>query len=229
LDEQGTEPRPVALTPEQQEKLESLAREAAIARRRGDRDNLTKVMEQAKELAPDSPQVMEFIGDELMERKKYAEAADIYRKAHELAPDNKSLESKHADAAYAKAMGSLPMDLKSDFDNVANARVAAILSAICPGLGQIVSGEVGTGVAMLVGWVVSWGITLAIPNGLKGLLSVVGIGRANVNFNPLVLLTLFVAAGIHLWAYADAASKVKVAQPKKMVDHPVPPVDKDYI
>lgn len=228
MDEPTAEPRPAELTPEQKEKLDILARDAAIARRRGDRDTLNKVLEEAKELAPDSPLVLEFVGDELLGRKKYKEAAEVFRKAHELDPLNKGLEIKHADAAYAVAMGELPMELRSDFENVASAKSAAILSALVPGLGQIVSGQRNLGIGLFTGWALGWIFTLMIPNGLKGLLHLMGLGRDKVDFNPLVLLTLFFAALFHFWSYLDAASKSKVAAPKR-VDRPIPPSDKDFI
>jgi hypothetical protein len=206
--------------------IERLIQQAAVARMRNDLVEHRRILDKLKKTAPESPQVLEFLADELWERKKHVEAAAAYAKALKLNPDSVVLQRKHAEAILASHAGDFALMNGMDYESPAGAKAGSVLSLFCPGLGQIVAGNIPRGAAFLIGWLLCLIIAFSLPNGMPGLLSMIGIGK-NHELNPLVFLPLFGAGLIHAISFAEMAALAKKVEPKK-IERPVPPVDKDF-
>lgn len=219
------EPLPDPPTQEQIDRAERLIREAMVARRRGDKLQASKLLDQAVEVAPGSSTVLEAVADDLRERRQMQAARDMYRRALRVDPKNVSVERKFAECVLTTEQMSFEFLAAREEIDAASGKVALILSILIPGLGQIVTGHRNRGIAMLSGWLIGWTIALLIPNGVKGIVKM--FGGAGGDFNGVVLIPLAVAAFCHLWAIYDAAARAQGGSRQK-VDRPKPPVDKDF-
>jgi tetratricopeptide (TPR) repeat protein len=224
------EPLPPAPTPEQVEKAERLIRESRLQKIRGNKSVAGKLLEEALEVAPGSVTVMEAVADDLMDRRQTKAAMEIYKRAMGIDPKNVSVERKYAECVLGAARYADPFSVTqaSELD-AASGRTAVILSLILPGLGQMVTGRVSLGVGLMAGWLGGWGIAWLIPNGMKGLFTMVNIKTRgeHADFNVAVLFPLAIAAICHLWAIYEAASRAGTRKQLK-IDRPVPPVNKDF-
>ncbi len=208
------------------EEAENLIRQARVATMRGDRVQAGSLLEQAARLAPGSATVQEALGDEMSEQKRYKQALDHYDKAKKAAPGNVSLEKKHADAAYhVFAAGQVYMSPISAAETAASAKAAVVLSLLFPGLGQIVSGRVVTGIVQMAGWLASW-VALYLV-GFENLTIGVGLQKARPGQEANMLAFVFLATAVlfHLAAIFDAASRVDSLGRVKRPERPVPPAD----
>ncbi len=223
------EAQPVVSTPEQIEEAEGLIRQAQISKMRGQNLEADRLLKQAAEIAPGSVAVLEAVGDDLMARKQSRKARDVYAQALKIDPTNASVERKFAECILATSTAFDPMNPGSAVsnDSLANAKTAGCLSLMIPGLGQIVTGKVQRGVIMLSIVVVGWLCALLIPDGIKGLMKMVGLTKEQAEFNALVMLPLGAAACAHLWSVMDMVTQAKLT-PKKHVDRPRPPVDMPF-
>lgn len=216
---------PNELTPAQEAELERIIREARVAKMRGESQRAGDLMEQAIQVAPESPQVHALIGDDLMERMQYAKAVDAYAQARELAPDNVAIETKHAEAILAQQGMSDPFAIASEgVDSYASGMSAVFLTIIVSGLGHYVLGMKGKGVTFFLTTIGGWIFALLIPQGLERVPNLV---RGGPEPNYLVFLPLGIALLSHLWALFDVSAIAKQHKPKR-VDHPTPPVDKEF-
>lgn len=221
------EPAIPPLSPEVQAEAESILRQAQVAKMRGLARPAMDLLMQAEKLAPNFPPVLETLGDELAAKSRWKDAQALYGRACKLDKTNVALERKYAQAVLKASIPveALLMGLDSPgsmLEQTANAKLATVWSVILPGLGQIVLGETGKGVGLLVGWITSCSVALLIPNGIKGLISVVGNGKDSPNM--IVLVPLLVAFIIWISAVTDAYSHAKTAK-KHTVDRPTPPVN----
>jgi tetratricopeptide (TPR) repeat protein len=168
--------------------------------------------------------VLKVQGDHYMARGQRSKASELYKKAFELDPTDKEAETKFAESLIVGA--DLGTFVPSAFESQATGKSATILSALLPGLGQIVTGQTQKGIAFLVIYMVSVGALFAIPNGIK---SIAGIfSSRSSDFNGLILIPLLGAAITWFISFADAQSYAKRFSTKKVVERPVPPVDKDF-
>lgn len=205
------------------DRLESLERRLVIARRQGDYSALESLLAEARELAPGSAKVLEWEGDDFAARGRIGDAVKAYRGAHELAPDDADIERKFAEAVIATTPGlDAPL---SQVESFANAKKAAVLSALVPGLGQLVMGQRETGLAMLSLWLLAIVGCLAVPNGVSGLLSLMTPSPQEINV--LVLLPMALGFAVWLWAINEASARAKRHDPKH-IQRPEPPVDKPF-
>lgn len=204
---------------------ESFIRQAHIAKVRGNKQEADSLLQKAIEAAPNSATVLEAVGDDYMDRRQTKKAMETYGLAVKKAPGNVSLERKHAEAVLAVQGIVDPFSaMASDSGTMASAKGAMILSIFLPGLGQMVLGQFGKGIAMLLGVALGWIITLTIPKGFSELLKSFS---QPADPNPLVFVTLAIAVGCHLWSLFDAASSAKRFTPKR-IEKPVPPSDRNY-
>lgn len=238
LGQQQVEPEPVPPVGEVEVAVEeevappNLAEQDAIERdlsrirlslQRGARDEAERQLVALEKAWPAWPPVIEMRGDilELAGRSKQAMAC--YRMAIDRGGRGKLLEQKHATLVLKLAQEADPFTFQAATSEVtANAKIATILSVFVPGLGQIVLGQIGKGVTMLVVWLSAWIWCFMIPNGFKNLLES-ATGRSS-DFKAGILLPLFIAIGTHLIAIFDAAVKAKSSDRRKVL-RPTPPSD----
>lgn len=216
-------------TPEQIAEAENLLRQAHLAKVRGQTSVARKLMEEAAQVAPGSAPVLEALGDEEMSHRAYSKAVKCYEAAMEADPGNVAIERKHGDAVFLVAQASAMFDLSASTyaDSMASPKVAVILSLCIPGLGQMVTGRLTTGIVMLAGVVLGWLVAFLIPQGMAGFAGLFGTRSSVSEFNGVVLLPLAVAIVFHFWSVIDAAGRVDKGRHQK-IDRPKPPVDKPF-
>ncbi|MBS1721480.1 MAG: hypothetical protein JSS66_00570 [Armatimonadetes bacterium] len=208
------------------EAAENLIRQANLAKIRGDNAAFDKLLEQAAAKAPGSSMVQEAIGDSYRDRRQLRKAKEAWQMAVKLDPKNASAERKFGEAVLAIQLAIDPKFATApDDDSFASGRAAVILSFLLPGLGQLVAGQSKKGAFYLGLWLIGVIAMLAIPNGLSGMPAL--FGRKAVPFNPVVFVPMFFSAAAWLMAITDASSKAK-SMPARMIQRPLPPVDKDF-
>lgn len=211
-------------TPEQLAQVENLLRESQIAKMRGQDTIYEKLLKEAEEIAPNATIVLEAIGESYFERKQYRRAKEYYHKAHLADPDNARIETKYAELVLKVDLAIDPF-VKDEFESMASARSAAILSFFIPGLGQAVTGKFGLGIGIFVTWAIGWVILLTASaqeeEGLKTVLSHPG------EANPIIYLGGFLILASWLWGFTEASAAAKRYTPKQ-IERPVPPSDHDF-
>jgi tetratricopeptide (TPR) repeat protein len=151
------EPLPDPPTPEAAAKAEELIRQARVAKMRNQAQEATNLLHQAVAVAPGSPTVLEALGNELAERKRYTDARSAYYQAHRLAPNNLALERKYAQMVLYGISGETAKAqadsiLLTSEDTMADAKWATVLSLFIPGIGHLVLGENVMGFSLISTW-----------------------------------------------------------------------------
>jgi tetratricopeptide (TPR) repeat protein len=201
------------------EKAENLLRHAHIARERGDKVKADALLKEAQEAAPDSSMVLEAVGDDLVERRQVPLALAAYKRAVDADPENTALETKYAECVLM-AQGIVdPFERPAaGVATYASAKTAIFLSAIVPGLGQMVTGSVKAGVITLGVWLLCLLGILLMPGGFTNI--------SQMHMGALALLSIGALAWLS--GIVSLSAKAKTAEPRVIVERPTPPVDKDY-
>ena len=214
--QEGLPSVPEQLTPERQAQIEGLIQQAQVARIRKQSQEVTKLLQDALAVAPHSPQVLELLGDDYLERRQYKAARDVYRRAVRLDPHNVGLERKLANVALKLEEANILLLGQSleAAESAASARAGVFLSAMVPGLGQMAAGRYVKGGVILAGFL------LAALIGWRML----GERAQQVNPSYTFAIPLVVAAMFWLWGIMDASTSGR--QPRaRLTDRPRPPVD----
>ncbi|MBI3721152.1 MAG: hypothetical protein HY248_01245, partial [Fimbriimonas ginsengisoli] len=152
--EEEAEPPPSPSTAEQLLEADGLLRQARVAKMRGQNEQAAALLQQAADTAPGAAAVLEAVGDEFAERRRWGEARSAYLRAHRADPLNPAIERKYAQTILRTTAGftveqALGGGLDSPFvdpsDAAANAKWAAVLSFFVPGAGHFALGETVTG------------------------------------------------------------------------------------
>lgn len=197
---------------------------ANVASMRGLKQEAEAHLKKAMELAPRSPAVLAAVGEDFAKRGQIKKAMEAFRQAKDADPSNPQLESRYAELVLKNAAAFDPFTTPVPTESLASAKSAVLLSAIVPGLGQLVSGQVVKGISILLGWLISWIIALAIPNGLRSLVQAAAGGASD--FNTAVLFPVFTGVCFHLGAIVDATARVKAQQAhSRRIERPVPPAN----
>jgi hypothetical protein len=163
----------------------------------------------------------------MMERGLAQPAVDTYAKALTLSNGDPGIERKYA-AAIARSKGALTLEealqLKAEgslfsTSEAASNRSAAIISFFLPGVGQIVLGQYGRGLAFLIAWLFFIGFAFSVFNRLK----------PGDSIGPMVIIPMAAALAIQIaaaWACKkDDSEKLVGTVRKGQVERPKPPVD----
>jgi len=213
-------------TREQLDKAEKLIQQARLAKTRGQSGQAATYLKQAEEAAPNAPSVLEFIGDQFLEQKRISDARAAYKKAFDLDPKNIGLERKWAETIAATAPAGEAI-MMSEYESMASAKIAAVLSAIIPGLGQVVLGEFVKGIFIFVAWagMILW--LYLIPSGLKGIVAIFSQKASQQEpFHPVVLIPVFIM--FVLWVSAMFDAKMTTGLGRKPIDRPIPPDSRPF-
>jgi tetratricopeptide (TPR) repeat protein len=190
---------------------------------RGEKAKAKELLDQAEKSAPSSAVVLAALGEAALERRNLKEAVRLFGLAKDADPTNIAIEKKHADAVFeekAKGMFFDPSAMSSS-ETSAGAKSSMLMSVLLPGLGQIVSGEVGKGIFLMA--MVAFGWISAVLIGFRGLFAMLGMGPSK-DSNAIVLIPLGLAILFHMIAMFDSAAKAKTIG-KRKIDHPVPPAN----
>jgi len=234
-DEAGPVQVPTA-TREQIEKAESLLREARVERMRNNNVRSDALMREAQETAPDAPEVLTALGDEMAERKQWVKAAESYRAALAYKPKDPALERKLAGLALRnRSMQNIDEALRAGLtdspfltpeDQVASARTATFLSFFLPGSGQVVMGKTWQGIAIFLTWALMLSWVFVDRDDLKHILSSAGATKGGGGSGGMgVLFPLMIALIVHISAVASCAGAAKRVAGRKSVSRPVPPMN----
>ncbi len=208
-------------TAEQIANADRLIREARVFQMRGNRDEAMRLLKEAEAAAPNASLVLEAVGDELLEARKFGEARRYYDRARIADPLNLSADKKFADSVFRTNAAVHQYDPSLDAEIMANPKSAAILSFILPGLGQIVRGSTIKGLIFMLGYLACAGVALKM--GLPAAL--VGLGTPNApksEVNPMVWGVTSVGFLIYIANAIDVALSAKISG-KKQFDRPRPP------
>ncbi len=214
-------------TPEQAEQAERLVRHAMLEKQRGNKAAVTKLLQEAVDVAPGAPATLEALGDDFAERRRVKEALEFYKRAMALDPKNVGLEKKHAMLVFnVGSAGSLDDQLRANLsdnvflnraDAVASFGTAKFLTYFFPGLGHLVLGRTGAGFGFLGAWVASVVWTgLALLHGAGG-------GRLRITAGLLPPSVLWIV--VMLVAVGSLGTDRAAARSKKSPTRPKPPVD----
>ncbi len=227
------EPVPPPPTAEQQLAADDLIRRAQVAKMRGQVQEATTLIEQAAAIAPGAANVLELLGDELVERKKYGEARAAYGRAHKADPANVAIERKFAEMVLrttagmsmevALTMGDSPF--LNPGETTASAWAATVFSLLVPGSGQLVLGETKKGLALIGAWILCLITVGLMQTDMQGLVQ--SIGGRHGNYSVLIFLPLIVLFGIYAGAIGGCSTKVKKrwVPPARSAEKPTPPVN----
>lgn len=209
--------------PNDVETAERLIREAHLFTMRGDKAKAKEILDQAEKAAPRSGPVLIALSDAALERHNVKEAIRLLTIAMQANPGNVAIEKRHADAVFRQTQGMIfdPTSKSSSFENAASAKAAVILSMMLPGLGQIVTGRLVTGIVIVTLWVGSL-VTLYLI-GFEHFFAAVGLGPSKDAIYATIV-PVAVAVLTHLFAILDASAKVKTMD-KPKINRPTPPSD----
>ncbi|HWP31544.1 MAG TPA: tetratricopeptide repeat protein [Fimbriimonadales bacterium] len=202
--------------------VEDALRKARVFISRKDEASAMAIMDKLLEKYPEHPKVLDAKGDILRELGKLEEAKECYERVISKYKGWVSTEKKHAEVVFQleQAKSAAEMFLKdmsfAELMNPAGARrsggIAAFLSLLAPGFGQIYNGELVKGIVMLAIAIFSWIMLFSF-----------GYVASSVNsvgwFFIIVLVVLYIVSMID--AGASAAKSVASPPPPR----PKPPVD----
>jgi TM2 domain-containing membrane protein YozV len=209
-------------TAEDIERVDSLIRKAHLASIRRDRDETRRLLEEAEALAPNSPAVLEALGDEYLASGKTREARAMFERALKVSGPNVALEKKHAQTVFQTDAAAAGWSLEMQFQRqeaVASPAASMLFSLFIPGLGQMVNGQWAKGVTFLVAWLASWSLVYLI--GFDNVLAYLGM-KDVANPNVLAVVAAISAIVFHFLAIIDAMMK-SAGRPPGRPQRPVPP------
>ncbi len=209
-------------TPEQVERAEALIRQMNVAKVRGQTAIADKLLQEAVETAPNCAVVQESLGDDFVARHQFRKAKEAYALAHKFDPENIGIENKFGEMVLKVDLMIDPFTLAAaDSGTMASGRVAVVLSAMIPGLGQAVTGKWGKGIGFFVAWLTGIGIVVLLPGGFTSMFKAMFSTAADKDFNPMAFGGLILAVLAWLLAIADASAGAKRMTPRK-VERPAP-------
>ncbi len=165
------------------ENAEKLCQRFQLELKRGNKEFASKYIEEANAIAPGSSAVVECRADFAAFDRKNLEAAHLYRIAVVLDSTNKAADAKLADLVF-RSQAKASAIVTEMAETTANAKIATVLSAMVPGLGQLVSGAIVPGAIILTLWL---GCLIFIPAGLTSFVALV-TGKGDVNVAALIPL-----------------------------------------
>jgi len=233
---QAAEPAPKAEEPDDTEppdqatleKIEKLLQRFRLESTRGNREIAVQFLEEAKGLGPRTSLVLEMMGDDALARGQNKDALTLYEQAKDALPKSLTAEKKHADLVFKMRAKSASLLMGSEFENVASAKGASVLSAIIPGAGHMVIGDFAKGLAYLAVWAGAIVWAVLTDNGIKGVVSMVS-GKPDAKLNAVVFVPIFIAFVTWLAAMIDLSTRAKMMHRRMdKLEPPKPPVDLPY-
>jgi tetratricopeptide (TPR) repeat protein len=150
-----------------QNRIRELLGRATLLRSRGERREALQLAQQAVDLDEKSWEAYELMGDLYLDMGRGEQALDSYRRARKINESRGVLEEKIGRAALARAarqrattMSEAVLDGMAQSDTVKRKPgLAALLSLIIPGLGQLYNGEVIKGFIMAALFIALFGLS----------------------------------------------------------------------
>ena len=198
---------------DKQARVEQLLRDAHIQRMRQQWAAAETLCREALELDPDDVMGQEMLGDLLLDKGSCGEALESYRKAFEKQPEKVALEEKIARAVLLKGEEErqrLDAELMlsspgSKLERKRSATIATLLSLLCPGAGQLFTGQYVKGGILLGVGVLS--LFLGGPDLIKFILGIAGILPKTEEVVDLLAMLGLVGVLVWLYSLLDAAGQ----------------------
>ena len=210
------------------DKLDRLLQRYRLEKTRGNKEIAAQFLKEAQDMGGKTSLVLEILGDDALERRQMNEALDFYARAMKALPKSISVEKKHADLVFRTKAKSASLMMTSQFENVASARSATMLSVMVPGLGHLVTGEVVQGLAYLVVYVGAFVWALLIDGGIQGLVAMVS-NRSEPALNGLVFVPLFIMAITWISSVVAMSTRSKMMGRRlDKIERPTPLDDKPF-
>jgi len=210
-----TEQEPVGDAAEQ---VERLLLEAHLLQRRGQPEAAMARCRQALDLDSRAWEAHDLAGDVLSAQGRPAEALEHYRAAHDLVPEQASIEEKIARATLAQAerdwmregVGGGAAVEDKPLGPPRTPGIAALLSLVLPGLGQGYNRELMKGVIILAVVVILWIVVLFQAGASLGGLGEGGGAGARVDmfqalFGAKTMVWLVLILLVWFYSIVDAA------------------------
>lgn len=228
--EAAEEPLPEPPSAQATLEADNFIRLAKVAKMRDQHQEAARLLQQAADVAPGAPNVLEMLGDELVERKRFGEARVVYRKALRISPKNVTLDRKHAlmvlrtssPMSFEAAMRSADSPFVAPDDSVASAKAATTLSFFAPGTGQLVLGETNKGFTLLFAWVLCIFVLTLMSQDIQGIVH--SLGGQKASYSDWVYLPIAAMLLVYIIAVGGCASRIKSHwKPARSTERPVPP------
>lgn len=208
--------------------------QANIERVRGNYRKALEIVKQAYELAPDDPKVLELYGDILRAQGKLKEALEMYNAALQKEHHKPSVEEKVATLTLELSEIARQEELRAKMrehpeyrPKVKNPGIAALVSMLIPGAGQVYNGDFIKGIILfaislfsLIGWLMP--VFEALTQAAKefraiDLYSLVEVMRL---WSTLKLIFVFALMMLFAftWTYAIVEAIMKAFELKRVVE-----------
>lgn len=206
-----------------QTRIRELLGRATLLRTRGESQKAVELVQEAIRLDEDGWEAHELLGDLFLDLSKGTWALESYRRARQLNPSRGVLEEKIGKAALAQAARLQTAQMSEALlegmtrtpSTPRRPAMAALLSLIVPGLGQLYNGQVLKGFLMALVWVVLFGLTTMVilgqvrtaPASPQGILYTPTIDLGSVLtgiFSGVNALWILLLMGMYIYAVADA-------------------------
>jgi len=191
------------------QRLDQLLREAHIQKMRQQTVAAEDLCKKALELVPDDAMALEMLGDMLVERGKYEDALDAFRRAAATTIRPEVIETKVARTVLRQAEEDRERLEAQLFLSGAgaptkerqNRSTAVLLSLICPGGGQLFKGQMVKGAILLAVTALS---AFGWPDCLKLLFTVFGGSRGGEDPNGFLVVLGLVGLAVYIYSLMDA-------------------------
>lgn len=221
---------PPAPTDAQREEADKLLQRYRLEKQRGNKDFAERYLAEAVQIAPGYTYVVECQADEALSNRKSEEAKRLYRLARKIDPKNHSADGKLADLVFRSEAAPAAAMLKVQ-EVSASAKSAAIMTALLPGLGQLVTGQTVKGICIIILWVF---LLIFSPAGIQSL-TALATSKGDVHTGPLLALIgaffVYIGALVDMNAYSKstAAREALLGLADKKKDRPKPPDESDNL
>ncbi|HLK14027.1 MAG TPA: tetratricopeptide repeat protein [Fimbriimonadaceae bacterium] len=242
VEEAQAPPEPLAAPPtlEEKEQADRLIQQARVEKMRGNAKGVSDLLAEASRIAPGSAEVLELLGDELADQRKFDEAIATYDKARKLDPKNVNVDKKHANLVFqSKAVGASAVMSIAEMEAMAASNKWAQFLSVIPGLGQIALTRYAKGATIFGIWftMILW--LFFRHRDLEGLLHSIAAQLgwhphgADNQFSMGILVPILVALVTHAYAVFDYGATARqtmffggsVGGGKHKIDRPAPPVN----
>lgn len=210
------------------EEIERLLRTAHIHQVRGERTKARELLQQALELSPEEASIWELLGDYEKEAGNWQAAHDAYKRAHELDPQNATIERKYAEAVLQQTRMQAQYQqweraLEGANDTLTpprNPGLAFLLSLLMPGVGQLYNGQFVKGGIILGIMIVGFVLFLVLPGGSDFVYNLLAylVNPARVR-GSVSGLQVFIAIVLLLtWMYAFIDAPLSAAARNRLLE-----------
>ncbi len=207
-------------TPEELAKVDTLLREAQLAKIRGQRDVFEAKLAEASAIDPGNSGVHEAMGDAHADARRMIAAKECYQRAVRANPKNVSAERKLAELVFRETQAGLMASgyFANQSEALTSPTKAKVFNAILPGFGHVLLGETTRG-AIIIGL---WLVLLVLSITLGGVSSLLALIANRGAIQPFGIAAVLLAVFVYIASFIGLGG---VAGRSSGPSRPEPPVD----